>query len=76
MKNPLLCAVFIAVSVLPAAADTIVVGASGLNWRDGGGEIQAKVIRSAQSVENTNAPGGVIDFAAANFADWIFPQRA
>ena len=77
MKNPLLCAVFIsAVSVLPAAADTIVVGASGLNWRDGGGEIQAKVIRSAQSVENTNAPGGVIDFAAAGFADWIFPQRA
>jgi len=53
-----------------------VVGASGLSWRDGGGEIQAKVIRSAQSVENTNAPGGVIDFAAANFADWIFPQRA
>ena len=76
MKNPLLCAVFIAVSVLSAAADTIVVGASGLSWRDGGGEIQAKVIRSAQSVENTNAPGGVIDFAAANFADWIFPQRA
>lgn len=77
MKYPLLCAVFIAaLSVLPAAADTIVVGASGLSWRDGGGEIQAKVIRSAQSVENTNAPGGVIDFAAANFADWIFPQRA
>ena len=77
MKNPLLCAVFIAAfSVLPVAADTIVVGASGLSWRDGGGEIQAKVIRSAQSVENTNAPGGVIDFAAAGFADWIFPQRA
>ena len=77
MKYPLLCAVFIAaVSVLPAVADTIVVGASGLGWRSGGGEIQAKVIRSAQSVENTNAPGGVIDFAPANFADWIFPQRA
>ena len=77
MKNPLLCVVFIAAfSVLPAAADTIVVGASGLGWRSGGGEIQAKVIRSAQSVENTNAPGGVIDFAPANFADWIFPQRA
>ncbi|MDE2814579.1 MAG: hypothetical protein OXM01_16245, partial [Gemmatimonadota bacterium] len=77
MQYPLLCAVFIAaVSVLPAVADTIVVGASGLSWRDGGGEIQAKVIRSAQSVENTNAPGGVIDFAAAGFADWIFPQRA
>ena len=77
MKNPLLCAVFItAVSVLPATADTIVVGANGLSWRDGGGEIQAKVIRSAQSVENTNAPGGVIDFAVAGFADWIFPQRA
>ena len=77
MQFRLLCAVFIAaVSVLPAAADTIVVGASGLGWRSGGGEIQAKVIRSAQSVENTNAPGGVIDFAPANFADWIFPQRA
>ena len=75
MKNPLFCAVFIAaVSVLPAVADTIVVGASGLSWRDGGGEIQAKVIRSAQSVENTNAPGGVIDFAAAGFVDWIFPS--
>jgi len=61
---------------LPATADTIVVGASGLGWRSGGGAIQAKVIRSAQSVENTNAPGGVIDFAPANFADWIFPQRA
>ena len=77
MKCPLLCAFLItAFSGLPAAADTIVVGAHGLDWRSGGGEIQAKVIRTAQSVESTNAPGGVIDFAPANFADWIFPQRA
>ena len=77
MRRSSLCALFAAVfSVLPVAAETIVVGAHGLGWRGGGGAIQAKVIRSTQSVENTNAPGGVIDFAPTNFADWIFPQRA
>ncbi|MYI60511.1 MAG: hypothetical protein F4105_02355, partial [Gemmatimonadetes bacterium] len=48
-----------------AAAEVVIVGGEGgLDWVSGGGEIQATVIRSATSVENTNAPGGVIDFNA------------
>ena len=61
----------------PAGAELVVVGGEdGLDWADGGGEIQATVIRSATSVENTNAPGGVIDFSTEGFDNWIFPQRA
>ena len=61
----------------PVAAELVVVGGDGgLDWAGGGGEIQATVIRGATSVESTNAPGGVIDFAAEGFANWIFPQRA
>ena len=61
----------------PIAAEVIVVGSeNGLDWASGGGEIQATVIRSATSVENTNAPGGVIEFDTENFDNWIFPQRA
>ena len=60
-----------------AAAEVVIVGGEGgLDWVSGGGEIQATVIRSATSVENTNAPGGVIDFNAEGFRNWIFPQRA
>ena len=61
----------------PASAEVVIVGgADGLDWASGGGDIQATVIRSATSVENTNAPGGVIDFDAEGFVNWIFPQRA
>lgn len=61
----------------PTVAEVVVVGGGGgLDWADGGGEIQATVIRSATSVENTNAPGGVIDFGTEGFENWIFPQRA
>ena len=61
----------------PISAEVIVVGSeNGLDWAGGGGEIQATVIRSATSVENTNAPGGVIEFSTADFDNWIFPQRA
>ena len=61
----------------PVAAEVVIVGGEGgLDWVSGGGEIQATVIRSATSVENTNAPGGVIDFNAEGFRNWIFPQRA
>ena len=70
-------AVFIAATLVAAGAESIVVGsASGLDWQSGGGEIQAKVIRTAKNVESTNTPGGVIDFAPDDLEGWIFPQRA
>ncbi len=62
---------------LPTAAEVIIVGGeNGRSWQSGGGELPAQVIRSAQSVESTNAPGGVIAFSPAGFDHWIFPQRA
>ena len=61
----------------PVAAEvTIVGGEIGRDWQSGGGEILAQVIRSDQSVESTNVPGGVIAFSPEGFANWIFPQRA
>lgn len=61
----------------PVAADVIIVGGEiGRDWQSGGGEILAQVIRSDQSIESTNAPGGVIAFSPEGFANWIFPQRA
>ena len=60
-----------------SAAEVIVVGSEGLSWEGGGGgEIQAPVIRGANTVERTNAPGGVINFRPVDRANWIFPQRA
>ena len=59
----------------PVAAELVVVGGDGgLDWAGGGGEIQATVIRGATSVESTNAPGGVIDFAAEGFAEEGFAR--
>ena len=57
-------------------AEVIVIGGEGLRWEDGGEGIEPTVIRSARKVEHTNAPGGVIEFKAADFPNWIFPQRA
>ena len=60
----------------------IVGGERGEVWRREGAscdrckKIDAIVIRGAHSVEQTNAPGGVIDFGVADRANWIFPQRA
>ena len=77
MRYLVFIVVFIASTFAAVGAESIVIGsASGLGWQSGGGEIQAKVIRTAQSVESTNAPGGVIDFAPGDLEGWIFPQRA
>ena len=59
-----------------AAAEIVIVGGRGLNWEAGGGNIPATVIRTATTVEVTNAPGAVIDFDVEGRPDWIFPKRA
>ena len=51
-------------------------GEGGLSWESGGGEIPALVILDAATVDQSNAPGGVIDFAPSEREDWIFPQQA
>ena len=51
-------------------------GENGLSWESGGGEIPALVILDAATVDQSNAPGGVIDFAPFERAYWIFPQQA
>jgi hypothetical protein len=52
------------------------MGGQGLSWEGGGGGIPATVIRTARTVERTNAPGGVIDYGPLGRPNWIFPQRA
>ncbi len=60
-----------------AAAEVIVIGgAEGLSWESGGGDLPAAIIRNATTVENTNAPGGVIDFEPVGRPNWIVPERA
>ncbi len=51
-------------------------GEGGLSWASGGGEIPALVILDAATVDQSNAPGGVIDFAPFERERWIFPQQA
>ena len=51
-------------------------GEGGLSWESGGGEIPALVILDAATVDQSNSPGGVIDFAPFERAYWIFPQQA
>ena len=54
-----------------AAGEVIVIGGDGgANWKNGGGDIPATVIRNINTVETTNAPGGVIDFDTA-MPNWI-----
>jgi hypothetical protein len=62
-----------------ASADpaTVIGGDLGSRWVDGGGDIPALVIRTdRKAVEQTNTPGGVVDFAPPGWLNWIFPQRA
>ena len=59
-----------------AHGQVIIIGGQGASWESGGGDIPATVIRTATKVEQTNAPGGVIDFAVEGLDNWIFPQRA
>ena len=51
-------------------------GEGGLSWESGGGEVPALVILDAATVDQSNAPGGVIDFAPFEREYWIFPQQA
>ena len=63
----------------PVGAQVEVVqlgGEDGLSWERGGGEIPALVILDPATVDQSNAPGGVIDFAPFERAHWIFPQQA
>ena len=76
--------VFILFSVLgalnaPVDAELEVVqlgGEGGLAWESGGGAIPALVILDPATVDQSNTPGGVIDFAPVDRAHWIFPQQA
>ncbi len=63
-------------SAAAVAEVTIIGGAEGLSWQSGGGDLPATVIRNATTIEQTNAPGGVIDFNPAGLPNWIAPQRA
>lgn len=51
-------------------------GEGGLAWESGGGAIPALVILDPATVDQSNTPGGVIDFAPIDRAHWIFPQQA
>ena len=83
-SNPARALVFAAVcafALLSAGAsvattESIVVGTSGLPWEGGGGEIPATVILDDRNVDETNTPGGVIDFDLLDRPGWIFPQQA
>ncbi len=70
------CLAALLLFVLPGGAEIIVVGGDGRRWDGGGGDIPATVIRTARTVERTNAPGGVIDYQPEGYPDWILPQRA
>ena len=64
---------------VPVGAQMEVVqlgGEGGLSWESGGGEVPALVILDAATVDQSNAPGGVIDFAPFEREYWIFPQQA
>ena len=59
-----------------ATTESIVVGVTGLPWESGGGDIPATVILDDRNVDETNTPGGVIDFDLLDRPGWIFPQQA
>lgn len=74
----ILCSVLGALSG-PVDAELEVVqlgGEGGLSWESGGGAIPALVILDPATVDQSNTPGGVIDFAPVDRAQWIFPQQA
>ena len=68
--------VLLSAGVSRATTESVVVGASGLPWEGGGGDIPATVILDETTVDETNIPGGVIDFAPLDRSGWIFPQQA
>lgn len=84
MKHAVIHSIALLLAVLPwrhgaafAEPAIIVGGASGTQWIDGGGTIPALVITADRTgVEQTNAPGGVVDFAPVGRNNWIFPRRA
>ena len=63
---------------LPAAEaqlETVIIGGeNGLDWGEAG-DIPPTIIRGLTSVEQTNTPGGVIDFDTPDHVNWIFPQE-
>ena len=68
------CASAVLALTTAASAEVIILGGPGSPWEEGGGGIQAQVIRG-ESVESTNTPGGVIDFSVEGYDNWIFAQR-
>ena len=74
---PLLVIAWLSAANIGSAGEEIVlVGSSGsLPWREGGGTIAATAILDESTVNQTNTPGGVIDFESIDFPGWIFPQR-
>ncbi len=75
MRSSALFASAVLVLTSTASAEVVILGGPGSPWEEGGGGIQAKVIRG-ESVKSTNTPGGVIDFSVEGHDNWIFPQRA
>lgn len=66
-------------AIAPVEAQIEVIqlgGEGGLSWESGGGSIPATVILDPETVDQTNTPGGVIDFEPFDRANWIFPQQA
>ena len=60
--------------VSEAKLETVVIGGDdGIEWAQEG-NVSPTVIRSVSTVEQTNAPGAVIDFGIADRPNWIFPQ--
>ena len=58
-----------------AELESVVVGGeTGLDWIDVG-DIAPTVIRGKASVEQTNSPGGVIDFDRPGRRNWLVPQE-
>ena len=76
-RIPLLVISCLSAANIGSAVDEIVlVGSSGsLPWQEGGGTIAATAILDESTVNQTNTPGGVINFESIDFPGWIFPQR-
>ena len=65
-----------AANIGSAVEEIVLIGSSGsLPWQAGGGTIAATAILDESTVNQTNTPGGVIDFESIDFPGWIFPQR-
>ena len=79
VREPLLaatCALAVFSVSAFATTESILIGMGGLPWESGGGNIPATVILSETTVDETNTPGGVIDFDSIDRSGWIFPQQA